>query len=71
MIRIVTECMDSCGRALRTIRRVRKCVCDWGITEGNGVPIACYQGMVNQLCVTGNGEAIACYQDNDNPIACY
>ena len=31
MIRIVTEFADSCGRALRTIRRVRKCVCDWGI----------------------------------------
>ena len=31
VIRIVTECADSCGRALRTIRRVRKCVCDWGI----------------------------------------
>ena len=31
VIRIVTECADSYGRALRTIRRVRKCVCDWGI----------------------------------------
>ena len=31
VIRIVMVCADSCGRALRTIRRVRKCVCDWGI----------------------------------------
>ena len=32
VIRIITECTDSCGRDLRTIRRVRKCVCDWGIS---------------------------------------
>ena len=32
VIRIVPEWADSCGRALRTIRRVRKCVCDWGIS---------------------------------------
>ena len=31
-IRIVTNCTDRCGWALRIIRRVRKCVCDWGIT---------------------------------------
>ena len=31
MIRIVKVWTDSCGRALRTIRRKRKCVCDWGI----------------------------------------
>ena len=29
----VTECTDRCGRALRIIRRVRKCVCDWGIKQ--------------------------------------
>ena len=30
-LRIVMECTDRCGWALRNISRVRKCVCDWGI----------------------------------------
>ena len=37
VIRIVTEWADSCGRALRTIRRVRKCVCDWGIRSSMSI----------------------------------
>ena len=51
LLQIVTECTDRCGWALRIIRRVRKCVCDWGINDASTLvghkrqPVSYEQGM--------------------------